>query len=352
MNGSGIDRRGFVLGIAAATAGFAAHRVGAQETAETLYGQGTYRYRHVKGWGVLGADTPVKDCHGMVQSKDGRIFLLTNETRNNVIIYNREGALLGKWGTAFPGAHGLTLFTENGEERLFITDHDKHEIYKTTLDGEVLLTLGWPEKSGKYQNAGQYKPTHVAVAPDGSFYAADGYGLNYIMHYSPSGELMRTFGGGGGAPGALHCSHGIHVDLREAAKPVLLITSRSQNAIKRFTLEGEYIDTIALPGAMPCFMVPHGDFIVVPHLKGGAKPAGSGTENGFVSILDRQNRVVSNVAADAPVYDDKGTLGRMSANSTLFTYPHGLMVDDRDSLYIAQWNSGRTYPVKLERVKG
>ena len=41
----------------------------------------------------------------------------------------------------------------------------------------------------------------------------------------------------------------------------------------------------------------------------------------------------------------------MSANSTLFTYPHGLLVDDQDSIYVAQWNSGRTYPIKLERMK-
>ena len=351
MQQDGMQRRDFVRGLAAATVGVMASRVSAEDApAETLYGQGAYRYRHVKGWGVLGADTPVKDCHGMVQAKDGRIFLLNNHTANNVIIYSREGALLGKWGTAFPGAHGLTLCTENGEERLFITDHDRHQVYKTTLDGEILLTLDWPEQSGKYQNAGQYKPTHVAVAPDGSFYVSDGYGQNFVMHYDPKGALIKTFGGGGNAPGALHCAHGAHVDLRDPAHPVLLITSRSQNAIKRFTLAGDHLDTIALPGAMPCFMVPHGEYLIVPHLKGGSKPAGSGTENGFVSILDRQNKIVSNVAADAAAYGADGVPAKMAANCTLFTYPHGLLVDDRDSLYIAQWNSGRTYPIKLERV--
>lgn len=346
MQQNDMQRRDFVRGLAAVAVGVVAGRGYAEgEPAETVYGQGAYRYRHVKGWGILGADTPVKDCHGMVQSKDGRVFLLNNHTANNVIIYNREGALLGKWGTEFPGAHGLTLFEESGEERLFITDHDRHQVYKTTLDGKILLTLDWPEGSGKYQNAGQFKPTHVAVAPDGSFYVSDGYGLSFVMHYDATGKLVNTFGGRNGGPGALHCSHGIHVDVRDAAKPVLLVTSREQNSIKRFTMEGEHLDTLDLPGAMPCFMIPYGEFIVVPHLKGG-------NGNGFVSILDRDNKIVSNVAADAASYGADGKLAPMKANCNLFVFPHGLLVDDKDSLYIAQWNSGRTYPIKLERVTG
>ena len=33
---------------------------------------------------------PVKDCHEMVQDSKGRIILLTNETKNNVIIYDKR----------------------------------------------------------------------------------------------------------------------------------------------------------------------------------------------------------------------------------------------------------------------
>lgn len=317
-----------------------------------LFGQGQFRYRVVKGWGVLDAATPVKDCHGMVQSRDGRIFLLTNHTANNVIIYDQAGKLLGKWGAAWPGAHGLTLFVENGEERFFVTDHDRHQVYKTTLDGRILMTLDWPEKSGKYAQAAQYKPTHVAVGDDGSFYVADGYGLNYILHYEAGGKLVRVFGGDPQGPAALQCAHGIHVDRRDPKYPVLLITSRSQNAIKRFSLAGEYLDTIPLPGAMPCFLIPFGEYLIVPHLMGAKGVDDPKIKNGFVSILDRQNRIVSNVGGNAPQYDADGKLQPMAANCGLFRYPHGLMVDEAQSIYVAQWNSGNTYPIKLERVTG
>ena len=82
------------------------------------------KYRLDTEWGKLDFSRyPVKDCHEMIQDKKGRIFLLTNETRNNVIIYSRKGKLLKTWGTEYPGAHGLTLSDENGDEFLFICDN-------------------------------------------------------------------------------------------------------------------------------------------------------------------------------------------------------------------------------------
>jgi len=29
---------------------------------------------------------------------------------------------------------------------------------------------------------------------------------------------------------------------------------------------------------------------------------------------------------------------------------HGYAIDDEESIYVAQWNSGRTFPIKLVRV--
>ncbi len=79
---------------------------------------------------------PVKDCHEMVQDSKGRIILLTNEAKNNVIIYDKKGKLIDTWGNEYPGAHGLTLFNENGEEVLFICDNNRHQVIKTTLMGK------------------------------------------------------------------------------------------------------------------------------------------------------------------------------------------------------------------------
>src|SRR5687768_15843873 len=98
---------------------------------EPILGQGNKRYKLNKNWSQANRNSfPVKDCHEMVQDKKGRIILLTNETRNNVLIYDQKGKLLSTWGFEYPGAHGLTLFDENGKEVLFICDNNRHQVIK------------------------------------------------------------------------------------------------------------------------------------------------------------------------------------------------------------------------------
>jgi hypothetical protein len=64
------------------------------------------------------------------------LILLTNETRNNVLIYDRSGKLLDSWGTSYPGAHGLTISNEGEDQFLFITDTDRNQVIKTDIKGK------------------------------------------------------------------------------------------------------------------------------------------------------------------------------------------------------------------------
>ncbi|MDP9048217.1 MAG: 6-bladed beta-propeller, partial [Bacteroidota bacterium] len=64
-----------------------------------VYGHGNMRYRMDKEWSKADPlKNPVNDCHEMVQDSKGRILLLTNETKNNVLIFNKSGRLLDTWG--------------------------------------------------------------------------------------------------------------------------------------------------------------------------------------------------------------------------------------------------------------
>ena len=155
-----------------------------------IIGHGDFRYRVNRNWGVLDARTPVKDCHEMVMDRKKRIILLTNEKKNNIIIYDRSGKLLDSWGHAFPGGHGLTIHDEGGEEFLYITDHELGEVYKTTMDGRILLTIRHPKTIGQYGDCDKFKPTETCIGPNGDIYIADGYGSQFILQYSFKGELI------------------------------------------------------------------------------------------------------------------------------------------------------------------
>src|SRR5690554_2620434 len=206
-------------------------------------GHNNHLYRVVEGWGLLDSGkNPVNDCHEMVEDAKGRLILLTNETRNNVLIYDRSGKLLDSWGTSYPGAHGLTISSEGENQFLFITDTDRNQVIKTDLKGKELFTLDYPRQIATYNAANEFKPTETAINPlNGDIYIADGYGMNFIIQYNQKGEYIRHFGGTGDTNETFRCCHGIVIDMRDHKKPTLLITDRSHMCLKRFTLDGEYL---------------------------------------------------------------------------------------------------------------
>jgi len=314
---------------------------------ETILGHNNKRYKINTRWSQADVSKyPVNDCHEMIQDQKGRILLLTNETRNNVLIYDKNGKILEAWGTEYPGAHGFTLFNENGTDVLFICDNTRHQVIKTTIDGRVLMTLDYPKETGMYAKMEEYIPTETAIAPNGDIYVADGYGKDFIIQYDAKGRYIRHFGGRGEAAMHLLNAHGVCLDHRTPDKPCLIVTSREQNAFKRYDLEGNYLETIALPGAWVCRPVIKGDYLYAAVLQSNSR---KWEQSGFVTILDKQNKVVSNLAGNTPSYQG-AVPDEMYQTIKAFQYPHDVCVDDEENLYVAQWNSGKTYPFKLEPV--
>lgn len=339
-------RRQFLRVASAGVAGTAFYgRVGA---APVILGQGDFRYRVVPDWGVLGAATPVNNCHGLAQDREGHVILLTDDVTNNVIVYDRRGKLVHKWGTTFPGAHGLSLVAEGSREVLYITDLKTHGVTKTTLDGQRLQEWTWPEASGKYEKADQYRPSWTLHLPGGGFYVLDGYGRDYILRYDADGKLLGLLGGAEG--GIVH--YGPHGGMMDGgasgAEPTLLIAMSDQQYLLRLGLDGRKLAQIDLPGGNPRQIRRYGGHYFVAHLADNWPK--DRTSRGYVSVLDAQLRVVANVAGVAPEYGDDGRLRPMRHQEDVFQHPHDLAVDSEGSLYVAQFSSGRTYPIKLERV--
>ncbi len=345
-------RRAFLrTATTAAACAFSFRPLHAQTTTAALtgsvLGQGNFRYRFVPGWGVLDAATPVKDCHGLARDRAGHIILLTNHTANNVIVYDRQGRLVHKWGTQFPGAHGLTLVNEGTREVLFITDLATHRVVKTTLDGTTLDEWRWPEATGKYRKEDEYRPSWTLHLPNGEFYVLDGYGKDYIVHYGPDGKFRRILGGAEG--GITHWGpHGGMMDLSSPSDPSLLIAMSDQQYLLRLGLDGKKLAQTDLPGGNPRQIRRHGKHYFVAHLADNwPKDRNS---RGYLSVLDENLRVVANLAGTAPIYDDAGKLQPMRHQEDVFLHPHDLLIDDDGSIYVAQFSSNQTYPIKLERV--
>ena len=79
------------------------------------------------------------------------------------------------------------------------------------------MTLGWPKETGKYTEEKQFCPTETAINPvNGDIYVADGYGSNWLTHYSAKGEVKGCYKHDG-----FNCIHGVAYDARDAANPKL-----------------------------------------------------------------------------------------------------------------------------------
>ncbi len=307
-----------------------------------ILGQGDFRYRARRYWGRLDrAKYPVRDCHGIAEDRNGRIVLLTNDTHNNLIAYDKPGKFLAAWENRFPAAHGLDITDHQGEDRYWITDHDVQSVSMCSPDGHELRRIGPDAVASKYSDLKKYHPTNSAVAPEGDFFVTDGYGSSFVHHFDPDWKYISTFGGPGDAPSNLNTPHSAWIDMR-SGKPSVLICDRGNEMLKWFSLSGELQKVVSVPGAQPGNAAPFGGYLgkLTDHLA-------IASLNGMILILDGSDRVVSAVGGEPPVYAD-GKLQPLQVFNYTFNHPHDVYVDAAGALYVAQWWSNQSYPIKLE----
>ena len=310
-----------------------------------IVGHGDFKYKVDKQWAVQDAGKyPVHHCHEMVMDKKGRLIMCTTDLKNNILVFDKSGKVLDAWGHNFPGAHGLTINDEGGTEYLYLTDTVKRQVYKLTMDGEVVLTIDYPKDSGVYENMEAFEPTETIITSTGDILVADGYGSDYIIRYDQKGNYLNHFAGKGDEDGQVQNAHGICIDERSET-PSLIVTSRAKQEFKRFSMDGKYMETIPVPGCWVCRPVIKGDNLYAAVIV--TKDWWS--YDGAVVVLDKNNKVVSLPGAAAPDYSN-GTMKGANSDGITFLNPHDVCIDNDENIYVPQWLSGKTYPVRLERV--
>ncbi|WP_158968940.1 6-bladed beta-propeller [Paraglaciecola sp. L3A3] len=335
-----------------------------------IVGHGDFKYKVNMLWGNLDpSKVPVENCHGLDFDSQGRIVMVTDSDVNNFIIYNQDGKLIDAWGTQYPGAHSVKLSKENGEDFIYIVDCgwvlDRNRpdnqwknkwyrqsgfIAKLTLDGKLVYTIGHPVTLGIYTPEMRYQPTDICIAPNGDLYVTDGYGSDFVIHYDHNGKYIRHWGGHANQDKNLNLknTHGIGVDTRDPNNHHLLVSSRAERQIKKYSLDGQLLGAIELPGAYVGGPIFKGENFYAPvcwsHIDNKMTP-----NSGFITILDKNNKVVSNPGGTQPVYKN-GQLQPMQSTYDVFNHCHAVCVDDDENLYVGQWNANQCYPIKLERV--
>jgi hypothetical protein len=312
-----------------------------------IIGSGEHTYEAIHNWGELPDAIRWGDTHGVCVDEAGLIYIKHRssapEPMDAIVVFDPQGRYVRSFGKEYHGGgHGIDLRKENGQEFLYLSDVKNREVIKSTLTGEQVWKLAYPQEPGVYKDATGYRPTNVAFAPDGGFYIADGYGSHYIHQYDKDAKWVRTWGGAGSEPGKMQTPHGIWLDNRPGRDPALIIADRANARLQYFTLDGKFL-SIVEGVSFPAHFDIRGSELLVPDL------------HARVTIMDRDNRVITHLGYDPAwteqVLADKFRMRGQPAEwqPGRFIHPHDACYDQDGNIFVVEWvPTGRV--TKLRRV--
>jgi hypothetical protein len=313
---------------------------GDEPQAAVRTGNGSWTFEAVPHWGELADGKIIGPTHGgvVVDDESGLIYMSTDSAMS-VLVYQPDGSLLRTIAPECQGFHAMAIHKEDGQSVIYGAQLNGNKppqrVCKIDTAGKILLEI--PNAATGEIPGGWKGLTAVTVAPDGSIFAATGYGANIIHKFDATGKLLKSFGEKGPDEKQFSTPHGLVIDSR-FGEPRLLVADREKRRLVHFDLEGNWIGVHASHLRRPCSMSLSGDYLAVAELEAR------------VTILDKNGAPVSFLGdnpdkaqwAKFPVQPDDMKLG-------IFTAPHGLSFDKAGNLYVQDWNkTGRI--TKLTRL--
>ena len=286
----------------------------------TLLGSGNYQYEELADWGQLPDAWAIKEVADVVVDSQDRVYVF-NRGEHPMLVFEADGRFVTSWGEGlFKRPHGVTL---GPDESLYCVDDEAHCIYKCTLDGQVLQTIGTPHE-GATRHSGQpfHLPTKVAFDPDtNDIYITDGYGNARVHKYLSDGQHIFSWGDYGPEPSQFNLPHSVCTDV----DGLVYVADRENHRIQIFDEQGNYVDQWSNVHR-PCGLHIHQDLVYI-----GQLPTHLPVNADF-----------PNIGACITLHNFKGAcLARLGdvhpgEGPGQFTAPHGLAVDSKGDIYVGE----------------
>ncbi len=294
--------------------------------ATTTVGTGKYTYDVDEDWAKLpeGWEMPAAAVYG--DSKD-RVYCFNRDPDHPICIFDRDGNLVSSWGAGLISfAHAIYL---DKEDNVWLVDRNKHQVFKYTNDGKLLMTIGdegsrsdtgvaqddyssttW--SSVTHSGAPFNMPAGIAVNDAGEIFIADGYANARVHKFTSEGKLIMSWGDPGSGDGQFNLPHGVWID----SQGRVLVSDRENDRVQVFTQDGKFVSSWPTKLIGPALMfVDDEDVVYIPEHNGG-----------LVSVLNLEGERLAQ-------------WGDIKYRSC-----HGIWVDSHKDLYVVtpgDWGKGR-----------
>ena len=299
-----------------------------------------------------------EDVAAVACDSQDRAYLHTRHG-DRMSVYQEDGKFVGAWGDGvFNNAHGVTIHNDI----IYSTDNADSVVRIFDLEGNLKQTLGtkgvttdtgygWPgpgepkihHNEWVERSAGPFNCCcNTCIAPNGDIFVADGYGNARIHHFKPDGTLVNSWGDVGVGPGQFHLPHGIAIDNDEN----IIVCDRENDRLQFFDSRGNYLYMWTDVRRPTHAVVDKDGLIYVSELWRPLEPGQGSFVHGYpehdlpgrVTVFRQDGKILARFGDDSANRAAPGN----------FIAPHGIAVDSRGNLYVAEVSG--TFGARAKRL--
>lgn len=245
--------------------------------------------------------------HAYIVDKTGRIQA-----------FDAVGEWITSWRTPMIDAGKPTGLGVDRVGNVFVADTHYSRVLVYSPSGELLREFG-----GFGDEAGRFRlPTDVEVGADGDLFVGEYGGNDRITHFSAAGEVDESFGAAQLAAAPLQRPQGIHID--RADSQVLWVSDSRNHRICKFSSDGRLLASFGRMGRdRGELRFPYG----IDQLSDGS-----------LVVAEYGNNRVQRFAQDG---ESRGCWGRGGREVGELAYPWAVAVDSRDQVWVVDSGNNR-----------
>ena len=271
-----------------------------------------------------------------------------------VMEFDQTGNVVNSWGDRQVMAESLHGCSFDAQGNIWIAGNGDGFVQKYSRDGKLLLQIGVKGKvdsadgkvKSRFLNASPvafYSPTLVAVDPEnGEVFVSDGYGNKRVAVFDKTGKFLRQWGRQGTTAEAAAGVGGVFVDIVHCVvmgnDGLLYVCDRNGDRIQVFDKTGAFKRNIPTPLVFRAPYTGNGG--------AGSLALSRDAAQKYMYVGDFSDKLIR--VFDRVSGKELSQFGRPGSHQLGgIASPHGIAVDSKGNLYVAESLDGR----RVQRFK-